>query len=122
VRTRPSPRRAVIALLASCLLLAGCGGDPAAVTLEQLVEDTAGFDGEDVVVAGTVVEFDESTGAIERHLVLEDAADNRVRLLPIDVAEPFIGADAEVSGRFVFDPDRGRTIQVESIREARAAQ
>jgi hypothetical protein len=101
------------------LVLAACGG-PATVTLEELAFDTATHEGNEVVTVGTVVEFTEDDGAIERHIVIEDAAHNRVELLPLEAGEPFIGAEVEVTGRFDFAPGRGRAIEVSEIRELRA--
>ncbi len=113
------PLRRVPALMMLALALAGCGG-VTAVTLEDLAFDTEAHEGEEVRTVGRVVEFSQADGALERHLVIEDAAQNRVRLLPIDDAEPFIGAFVEVTGTFVFDPTRGRTLQLTEIGEARA--
>jgi hypothetical protein len=100
-------------------VLVGCGG-PQVVSLDDLAFDGERHEGSQVVTVGTVVEFTEDDGALERHLVIEDAAQNRVRLVPLETAEPFIGADIEVTGRYVFEPTRGRTIEVDEIREARA--
>lgn len=110
----------VLAAMALGLALgAGCA-DAAPVTLESLAFDTEAHEGDEVVTMGTVVEFTEEDGATERHLVIEDERQNRVRLLPSAAAEPYIGADVQVTGRFSFDPGRGRILQVEEIREARA--
>ncbi len=115
---RPRPLRWVPALVI-VLTLVGCGG-VTAVTLEDLAFDTEAHEGEEVRTVGRVVEFSEADGALERHLVIEDATQNRVRLLPIDDAEPYIGAFVEVTGTFVFDPARGRTLELTEIGEARA--
>jgi hypothetical protein len=109
-------RRLLAPLVA--LALAACGG-PTAVPLADLAADREAHEGRDVTTVGTVVEFTEADGALERHLVVEDARQNRVRLVPVEAGEPFIGADVEVTGRFAFDQERGRTIEVEEIREAR---
>jgi hypothetical protein len=111
--------RRVTAAVVAVLAVASCGG-PAQVTLEELAFDTPAHEGNEVVTVGTVVEFTEDDGAIERHIVIEDEAHNRVELLPLEEAEPFIGARVEVTGRFEFDPERGRAIEVTEIRELRA--
>jgi hypothetical protein len=117
---RPSSRHVTLAVGVTIVLvvLAACGGS-AAVTLEDLAFDTEAHEGDVITTVGTVVEFTEDDGASERHLVIEDDARNRVRLVPLDDAEAFIGAPVEVTGRFAFDPDRGRTLEIDEIREAR---
>jgi hypothetical protein len=112
------PARRALLLASLLLVLVACGG-PAAVSLEELALDPDAHEGAEVITIGTVLEFDESDGALERHIIVEDLDQNRVRLVPIEAAEPFIGADVEVSGRFFFEPERGRTIEVDEIREAR---
>lgn len=75
------------------------------------------YDGKEVVADGTVVEFTEEDGAIERHLLIQDDAQNRVQLVPPETAEPYIGADVQVTGRYSSDPGAGRRIQIEEIAE-----
>lgn len=110
-----SPRLAASAI--GFLLLAACG-QPSAVTLQSLAADSAAHDGEQVAVVGTVVEFTQADGATERHLVLEDDAQNRVELVPLEAAEPHIGVDVRVTGRYTFDPERGRLLEIEEISKA----
>lgn len=110
-----SPRWTAVAM--ALLLLAACGG-PSAVTLRSLTADSAAYDGERVVAVGTVVEFTEAEGATERHLVLQDDGQNRVQLVPLEEAEPYIGAGVRVTGYYAFDPERGRRLEIEEIREA----
>jgi|SRR5690606_9816762 hypothetical protein len=102
--------------LVVALLLGACGG-PVRASLEDLVFDTDSYVGRDVTVSGTVVEFDESDGALQRHIVIEDVRNNRVQLEPIDVAEPFVGSLVEVTGGFRFDPTVGRILDVSEIAE-----
>jgi hypothetical protein len=108
-------RRAAAALPAA-MVLGACGG-PVGTTLEELTFDTASYEGRDVSVTGIVVEFDESDGALERHIVIEDSRNNRVQLEPLEVAEPFVGSAVEVTGAFRFDPSVGRILEVEDISE-----
>jgi hypothetical protein len=110
--------RPVSALLVLLVLLAGCGGGPAAVTLADLVADPDAYVGEEVRTVGTVVEFTEEGGALERHIVIEDDRNRRVALEPPEHAEPFIGGGALVTGRFLTDPERGRWMEISEIREA----
>lgn len=108
------PLLLALALVALALLAVACQGG-GAVDLADLAMDAERYDGRDVTVRGTVVAFDTEDGAMERHVVIEDEASNRVELLPIEVAEPHVGDDVEVTGTFSFDPERGRAIEVSSI-------
>ena len=109
-----SPRPAAIAM--GLLLLAACG-QPSAVPLRSLAADSAAHDGEQVAVVGTVAEFTAGDAATKRHLVLQDNSQNRVQLVPLEAAEPHIGANVRITGRYSFDPERGRRLEIEEISE-----
>lgn len=93
--------------------LVACSG-PDTVPLADLVLDAEEHTGQEIVVQGVVVSTgtDEADGAL---LVLRDQDDNRVQLLPPDVAAPHTGSAVKVRGTFDFDPDRGRLLHIESI-------
>ncbi len=111
-RARGAPA-ALVALLVA-LVLAGCGG-PQTVPLAELVADAEGYDGQQVITSGHVLEFDADDGALERHFVLQDSAANRVLLLPLEAAEEHGGALVEVLGQFEADEVQGRMLHVEEI-------
>lgn len=95
-------------------LLAACGG-PAQVGLTELVHDAPRFDGREIVVQGVVRSFGAPDTRVEPHLVIQDANDNRVRLLPDDAAEPHVGSAVEVTGEFRFNDERGRELTIDTI-------
>lgn len=106
----------MLAVVASVAVLASCGG-PRPVSLTELARDADHYDGRDVVAHGVVMEFGLDEGAPERHFVLQDAAVNRVQLLPNAVAEEHVGETVEVLGEFEFDPNRGRLLHIEAIED-----
>ena len=97
--------------MAVALVVGACS--PARTTLARLATDQDVMSGRRVVVVGTVVAFDDSDGGVD--LILEDAAQNRVLLVPADVAKGFVGSRVEVTGMFEFDAARGRLLWVEAI-------
>lgn len=110
-------RNALVAALALgvALLAPGCGDQPPnAVSLATLVAEADGFDGRLVLTTGVVREFDE-TEALEPHFVIEDAAQNRVQLMPNAAAQPYVDAEVAVVGVFTFDEETGRRIEVDGI-------
>ena len=109
-------RRIGAAALVAVGLLGACAG-PVDASLADLVFDTESYVGREVRVTGTVVAFDEADGALQRHIVIEDERNNRVQLEPIEAAEPHIGSQVEVTGRFRFDPSVGRILDVSEISE-----
>ena len=115
---RPVQIRLRLAAIAMAALLPAACGQPSAVSLRSLAADSAAHDGEQVAVVGTVAEVTEADGATERHLLLQDDAQHRVQLVPLEAAEPHIGANVRVTGRYTFDPDRGRRLEIEEISEA----
>jgi hypothetical protein len=113
----PWPRRVLIVALALGvgLLVPGCGDQPPnAVSLATLVAEADAFDGRLVLTAGVVREFDE-TDALEHHFVIEDAAQNRVQLMPNSAVQPHVDAEVAVVGVFTFDEETGRRIEVDGI-------
>jgi hypothetical protein len=106
--------RVVLCVLA-VLAVAACGEEaPRIVTLESLAFEADELDGVLVMTSGVVREFDE-TEALEHHIVIEDAAQNRVELQPVELAEPHIDERVSVVGRFSFDEETGRRLEVERI-------
>ena len=94
------------------MLLSSCGDPPPVqTTLSALRASQLDFHGKQVVVRGTLRTF-----ADPRHYWIENAALDRVALEAADDLLPFVGTPVEVSGRFVYDPDAGRRIEVETLR------
>ncbi len=98
------------------LMLAITACSPVHTTLSRLVADQDAMSGKRVVVTGTVVTFDDPDGGVD--VILEDADQNRVLLLPGNVAAGFAGSSVEATGMFEFDPGRGRLLWVEEIAPA----
>lgn len=105
------PRWSFILLIG--VLLTGCAESAIPVTLDVLVSEQASFDGKRVRTAGTVREF-----APPHHVWIEDAALNRVELLPADRLQGYVGQQVEVVGRFSYAADVGRRIQLEGLEPA----
>jgi hypothetical protein len=107
-----------LAAIALAVLLAGCPAEdetPVEVSLAELVAEQREFDGRDVETQGVVRTFDEP-----RHYWIEDDHPNRVELLPDEVAEPYVGQEVRVTGRFSYADDRGRVIEVDEITPIRS--
>jgi hypothetical protein len=107
----------VAALLGLALLLVviACGGDASSVSLADLVMHEGRYEGKTVAVSGRVRPFADEDGPT--YYVLEDAASNRVMLLPAATAAPHDGAEVCVTGKFAFEEGRGRTLTVDGIEE-----
>jgi hypothetical protein len=106
-------------LLTAALLLFACGlAQPTSVTLAELVERAEELDGDDVELRGVVREFTVDEAA-RHHAVVEDAQHNRVELLPLDAALPYVDEPVRVVGRFRFDPEAGRALEVDTIERDR---
>lgn len=105
-------RRAV--LLAAAAVLVACGGS-GTVPLADLVIDAERHDGEEIRVQGVVQETRGGADGSDTIVVLRDGEDNRIQLVPTATAAPHAGSAVEVSGRFEFDPARGRLLHVEAL-------
>ena len=51
-----------------------------------------------------------------RHYWIEDHRQQRIGLEPLEVAAPYLGKQVEVTGRFRYQRDRGRSIELDSIQ------
>jgi hypothetical protein len=106
--------------VALALLLAACGGGgdarPARLTPAELTFAQEDYAGKLVETGGIVRRFGAREGATRVHMVVEDAAENRVELEG-GGAERFEGRSVVVVGRFRFEEGTGRRIEVEAIRE-----
>ncbi len=97
------------------LVLVACGGETTApVTLDQLSSSAAEFDGEMVEVTGRVQSFDDP-----RHYWIEDHPRNRVAISPDAAVADRVGEEVRLVGRFSYDPESGRSLEVNA--EATAA-
>lgn len=95
-------------------LLAACDGAPedALVTTPAALTRSAGhFDGRRVTVEGTLRSW-----ADPEHYWIEDAEPHRIALEPEDGLARRVGEPLRVTGRFHHDPERGRWLEVESLR------
>ncbi|TVP70664.1 MAG: glucose-inhibited division protein B [Nitriliruptor sp.] len=92
--------------------LSACTTDdrPEPVTLAELVAEEARLDGTVVLVEGTVRTYDDPP-----HSWIEDPEHHRVELFPHERVADLAGERVRVEGRFTFDPDRGRGIDVEAL-------
>jgi hypothetical protein len=100
----------------TALLISACGSgaqEPVAVPLIELVADQERYEGSDVRTRGTVEVFGDDPDAL--HYVIEDDRANRVQLLPNEGAKQFVGREVIVVGRFGFDDQAGRFIEIEGI-------
>jgi hypothetical protein len=101
----------VVAVVGSALF--GCGGGPSqpqVVSLAELVAEQDAHDGSTVIAEGVVQTFDEP-----RHYWIEDAEQHRVELFPPELVEDLVGLRIRVTGRFTFQDDRGRGIDVDEL-------
>ncbi len=93
-------------------VLGGCGEpDPVRLPLSALRASQVEYDGRLVVVSGTVRSFEEP-----RHFWIENRSLDRVALEGAAGLEELVGQRVEVSGRFVYDPDAGRRIEVLTLK------
>ena len=106
---------ATVLALAVALSLPGCSrGGPAEVPLTLLVAEQETYDGRTVRTNGTVAAIrDYDAGG--PYFVLEDVAQNRVRLVPDETAAAHEGETVAVTGVFRFQPDSGRELQIDDI-------
>lgn len=94
---------------------AACGGrPPAEVPLARLVAEQETYDGRTVVTEGTVIAVRDAEES-QVYFVLQDPADNRVRILPDAAAAPYEDATVTVTGMFEFRDRSGRELTVENI-------
>jgi hypothetical protein len=110
----------LLALALLVQLTVACGSDASAVSLADLATHEGRYEGDTVAVTGHVRPFADEGGPT--YYVLEDAASNRVMLLPAEAAAPHDGATVCVTGKFAFEEGRGRTLTVDSIEDASAAE
>lgn len=108
----------VIGAILSCLsvgiLLGACSDDHVApVTLAQLAAAAPLFDGERVETEGVLNRFTDP-----EHYWLEDEDRNRVAVLPGTLVEDHRGEKVRVVGRFSYDPDHGRRIELDAVATA----
>jgi hypothetical protein len=106
--------RRLLSVLLLALLAVGCGGTQS-VVLSELAFNPESYDGDQIRTSGVVVEFDEDDGALHRHYVIQDTDQNRVKLEPLEAAEPHEGRIVRVTGQFSFSETEGRVLQVEEI-------
>ncbi len=118
-RARCSRNRAGGAWSASvCLLfsvaISGCADERISeVTLDQLVGAPATFDGEQVRTRGIVQALDDP-----EHYWIETSPRNRVAVRPRSAVVDRVGESVVVVGRFTWDPERGRRLELQSVLPA----
>lgn len=100
----------VLVLLVVSLSACAAQDRPEPVTLAELVDEQDRLDGAVVLVEGTVRTYDDPP-----HSWIEDAEQHRVELFPHEQLADLAGARVRVEGRFTFDHDRGRGIDVEEL-------
>lgn len=100
------------ALLLVLVALSACAG-VRTLSLEQLATEQEQLTGETVRTSGVVRQFADPGGAA--YYVLEDAAANRVQLLPPNAVARYAGQSLTVVGRFEVSPTLGRVLHVESV-------
>lgn len=108
----------LLAILAPLTALGCASGSEQALplSLAELVSDVDGYDEQRVRVSGRVVVDGVDDPSVQRYFVLEDAAGNRVELVPAERVADHVDARVEVEGRFRFSTERGRRIEVEAVR------
>ena len=93
------------------LVIAGCGErDAQEVSLAALVAAQQDFDGRRVIVNGTLRTFDEP-----RHYWIENEKPERVALTGAGDLSARVGEDIEVHGRFHYDRQKGRRVEVSKV-------
>jgi hypothetical protein len=103
--------RFTLLLLLCALLQSACtGGDAVEVPLSALTSDPQRFDGRQVSTRGTVRGIQEPF-----HFWIEDERLNRVQLLPPESAQPFVGQEVRVVGRYSYTQREGRRLQVQDL-------
>lgn len=111
----PVGRWGTLLVVVSVLSTACSGGSIREVPLAQLAAEQDAYDGQAVRTLGTVVSVVDQPGD-EPYFVLQDAAGNRVRLLPDGAVRGHEGDVVTVTGTFAFRPDAGRELLVDEIR------
>ena len=101
---------ALVAAVAS----AACDSAPAQVPLQVLADQQEEYDGRVVSTDGVVVPIEDRPGS-EAYFVLEDEANNRIRLHPDSVAREHLHESVVVTGEFRFNPEAGRELHIDSI-------
>lgn len=99
-------------LLLAVVGLSACAAQdrPEPVSLAELVDEQDRLDGSMVLVDGTVRTYDDPP-----HSWIEDTEQHRVELFPHEQVTDLAGERVRVEGRFTFDPDRGRGIDVAAL-------
>lgn len=99
------------AALTIALFVPGCG-DSAQITtdLSALSNAQQDFNGQKVIVSGILRTFDSP-----RHFWIENHSYDRVALHGVGDLAPLLGQQVEVRGRFFYDRESGRRIQVEAL-------
>jgi hypothetical protein len=105
-----------LALALAFVGLAGCNAGYQEISLAQLARQQDAYDGRLVETAGVLRSHD-----APRHYWIADSHDHRVELLTEQDLSVSVGQRLAVRGRFLYAPDRGRRIEVESLSPAQAA-
>lgn len=105
---------------ASCSSSPSASSAPIRVTIAELVAYQSAYVNKTVATSpGVVTRFSDSGGT---YFVLQADAQDRVALRPSAKVAGYVGRSVRVTGRFGFDPNAGRYIEVSSITtEAPAA-
>jgi len=92
--------------------LSGCGDPaPTQTNLSALKASQLDFNGQHIVVSGTLRTFD-----TPRHYWIENEALDRIALEGAGELAPLVGQTIEVSGIFIYDRDKGRRIEIKQLR------
>ncbi len=92
------------------LVFAPACADSDAVSLAELSDRQASYDGRTVVVEGRVAMIEDP-----RHFWVEDDDFNRVGIEPGERVADHVGEQVRVRGMFSYSPDEGRSIRVEEV-------
>lgn|SRR5487761_1118695 len=99
-------------ILVLALLVAACGVPSRPVSLASLAADQASYQGQEVTTQGVVHRFTDPTGP---YFLIEDAADNRVEVVPAAEIAKYEGRQVAVTGKFDFVPNTGRVIHIHHV-------
>lgn len=104
--------RTIAALLLAATLSAcsADAGSPREVTLAEVVADQEAHDGDVLTLEGVVRSYDAPV-----HHWIEDADQHRVELEPQDLVAPHVGEQIRVTGRYTFQDDRGRLLEIDEL-------
>jgi hypothetical protein len=86
-----------------------------AATVAELTTNQGAYDGRRVETVGIVRRFGAAEGATRLHYVVEDQQQNRVAIVPNDVAERYTSQEVSVVGSFRFTEQEGRRLEIERI-------